>query len=112
MSIQVAVASTDGKVINEHFGRAKEFHIFAIENGSFRFVRSKQVNPVCNGGEHSQNDFDAVADALAGSKAIIVAKIGDGAANYMESRGFEIFEAPYPIELVLEKIISDRMLEE
>ena len=111
MSVRVAIASTDGKVINEHFGRATRFHIFSLEEKEYHFVESRTVEPCCHGGEHEENAFDKVAQLLKDCAAIIVAKIGDGASNYLENKGFEVFEAPYFITDVLQKIIDDQLLE-
>jgi len=50
MSIKVAVASNDGKVINQHFGHAQEFLIFDLnDDGTFEFVETRENVPTCNG---------------------------------------------------------------
>lgn len=111
MSVKVAIASTDGKVINEHFGRADRFHIFSIENEKYQFVETRSVEVCCNGGEHEESAFEKVSRVLGDCQAIIVAKIGDGASSYLEMKGFEVFEAPYFITDVLQKIIDDKLIE-
>lgn len=111
MSVKVAIASTDGKVINEHFGRATKFHIFEINDSSFNFLESRTVERCCNGGEHEDSAFENVANILNDCKAIFVAKIGIGASNYMESKGYTVFEAPYFIEDVLNKVLQENLLE-
>lgn len=111
MSIKVAIASTDGKVINEHFGRATKFHIFELDTKSFEFLESRVMERCCNGGEHTDTAFEKVAYILKDCKAIFVAKIGNGASNYMESKGFIIFEAPFVIEDVLNKVLQENLLE-
>lgn len=111
MSVKVEIASTNGKVINEHFGRATKFHIFELDNSSFKFLESRTVQRCCNGGEHENSAFEKVANILNDCKAIFVAKIGIGASNYMEGKGFIIFEAPYIIEDVLNKVLKENLLE-
>ena len=39
MSYKVAFASTDGKVVNEHFGRARQFHIVEIDDKDYKLER-------------------------------------------------------------------------
>lgn len=112
MSIKVALASTDGKVVNEHFGRASGFLIFDISGTGFEFVKRVEVKPACDGGSHEAGAFDRIADALSGTKAIFAAKIGDGAAAYLESRGFSVFESPCPIRPLLEKVVKERLIPE
>jgi predicted Fe-Mo cluster-binding NifX family protein len=111
MSINVAIASTDGKVVNEHFGRATAFHIFELNSEGFKFLETRSVEKCCNGGEHQDSAFEKVAEILKDCKAIFVAKIGIGASNYMESKGFIIFESPYFVEDVLNKVLQDNLLE-
>ena len=47
---KVATASSDGIVINQHFGRADIFYIYEItETGKHRLLETRTVTPVCNG---------------------------------------------------------------
>lgn len=114
MKYRAAIASSDGIVVNQHFGRAKGFHILEIEsdNGSYDFIESRQNAPCCNGGEHECNAFERVyQSSLSDVQAIIVSKIGNGAADYLESKGLVVYEAPYPIVPLVEKIIKERLYE-
>lgn len=110
-AVRIALASSDGKVINQHFGHATTFHVFDIVDNTARFVESRDVNQCCNGGSHKISAFEKVANTLSDCKAIIVAKIGEGASAFLEGKGFEVFEAPYLISAVLEKLISEKLLE-
>ena len=112
MEAKIAVASTDGKVVNEHFGRAKCFHIFEVEGGGYKYLETREVAPCCTEGGHTNAAFDFVAEKIKDCVAIVVAKIGDGASLYMEEKGFTIFEAPYFINAVIERMIEDQLLEE
>ncbi len=113
MVYRVAVASTDGIVINQHFGHAERFHIVELdtETEAFHFVESRDVQRVCQGHGHDLPAFDAVSEILSDVQAIIVAKIGQGASNYLENKGFAIYEAPFPIEAVIQKIIQEKYWE-
>ncbi|QIB67967.1 hypothetical protein Ami103574_00980 [Aminipila butyrica] len=111
MNNKIAIASTDGKVVNEHFGRAQHFHIFEIGKGGYRHLESRTVSACCHSQGHNHEAFDKVAKALRDCRAIIVAKIGEGASTYLESKGFLVFEAPYLIDGVMKKIIEDNLLE-
>lgn len=111
MSVKVAIASTDGKVINEHFGRATQFNIFELDKLNYRFLEIREVQRCCNGGEHEDFAFENIAKTLKDCKAIFVAKIGSGASSYMESKGFIIFEAPFLIPDVLNKVLQENLLE-
>ena len=111
MKVKIAIASTDGKVVNEHFGRAKHFHIFEIELNNYKYLETRNVNSCCTGEGHSNAAFDEVIEGIKDCIAIVVAKIGDRASLYMGKKGFTVFEAPYLIDSVINKIIEDDLLE-
>jgi nitrogen fixation protein NifX len=110
MAHRVAVASTDGKVVNQHFGHAEGFHVFDVVDGGFSYVETREVRPVCGPDGHEDSGFDAVVETLKDCEAIFVARIGPGAARYMISKGVRVFEAPYAIEEVLENVVRNKLL--
>ena len=48
MAIRAAVASSDGKIINKHFGKADYFLIFELRDGEFRYIEKRNTAPCCN----------------------------------------------------------------
>lgn len=84
---KVAVASTDGISINEHFGRAKEFLIYEVEQGgAYQLLERRPNNPHCSG-EHDHHTADATAGLLADVKVVLVSQIGPGASKALQSKG-------------------------
>ena len=89
---KVAVASTDGISINEHFGRAKEFLIYEVnESGEYTFIERRGNSPHCvpNSNEHTA---DTAAQLLADVEVVLVAQIGPRAEKELQSQG--IFALP------------------
>ncbi len=113
MAYRIAIASTDGIVVNQHFGHAERFHIIEIDDstGSYKYTGTREVERVCQGHYHDDSSFDKVIDVLHDIHAVLVAKIGSGASQQLESRGLTVYEAPFPIEQIIEKIIADRLWE-
>ena len=89
-----ALASTDGKVINQHFGRADSFHIVDIGETGYDFIETRASAPSCNNKDHREDRFDHVLTLLADCEIIVVQKIGFSASQYLISRGKRVFEAP------------------
>ena len=60
MSVRVAVASSDGKYINQHFGHAHQFLIFDVQGEhDYKFLgNSRTLLPSCNGGDHSSGALE------------------------------------------------------
>ena len=105
MSIRVAVGSSDGKVINQHFGHAQQFLIFDIdENGKNEFIEIRKNIPTCSGGNHTSSAFEDTLEILKDTKIVLVSQIGPGASQTLLSNGIQPFMIPTFIDEALEKL--------
>lgn len=104
---KVAVASSDGIVVNQHFGRADTFFIYEMAGtGNYRFLETRTVTPVCNGGNHNEEKLCSNISKFMDCKYILVSRIGMGAANAMEQSGVMPMELPGMIEESIGKLIT------
>ena len=94
MPHRVALASTSGKFIDAHFGRADRFAIFDLTPEGYAFVEVRSVERACGPEGHDECAFDAILDALSDCEAVLVSRIGMGAARYVRAKGMRVFEAP------------------
>lgn len=109
---KVAAASSDGIVINRHFGRADTFYIYEVaEAGNYRFLETRTVTPVCNGGNHSDKELRENISKFKDCKYILVSRIGMGAANIVEQSGITPMELPGMMEESLDKLITYEQLQ-
>ena len=107
--VRCAVASSDGYLVDQHFGRAKNFDVYEAAQGEApRFVESRKVQRACNGQGHSNEALDAVADELADCTFVIVARIGPGARAALSQRGIEAYEIVAESEAAIEKVMTFR----
>jgi nitrogen fixation protein NifB len=97
---KVAVTSTDGISINEHFGKSQEFLIYEVqETGDFEFV------------ERRYNDFHNASAAighqpvnaqlLADVEVVLTAQIGPGAEQELRNNGIIALTVKGSIEKAL-----------
>lgn len=106
-SYKIAVASSDEIVVNQHFGRADKFLIFKVENdGSFSFIETRAVKPVCNYGNHDDGQLTENLQKIKDCKYFLVSKIGTGASIQAEQLGITPMELPDMIEESIRKVIS------
>ncbi|ATW28009.1 NifB/NifX family molybdenum-iron cluster-binding protein [Candidatus Formimonas warabiya] len=108
MSFRVAAASSDGKFINQHFGRASQFYIFEIRDDQYHFVELRKNVPPCGGGEHDEDTLRKSVNLIGDCRVVLVNQIGPGAASVLNSRGIQSFRVQNFIEEALEKLISYR----
>jgi predicted Fe-Mo cluster-binding NifX family protein len=109
---RIALASTDGKVIHQHFGRATQFVIVDIHAQSYAVVERRDTEPICNDYAHDDNALAETVALLGDCAAVFAAKIGQGAVNALQRAGIRAFEAPGAVEDILAQIIDEHVLDE
>ncbi|GHV40136.1 hypothetical protein FACS189490_04900 [Clostridia bacterium] len=107
---RIAIASTDGKTVHQHFGRAKEFHIVELTGEGYIFSETREVTPSCDKFEHGEHSFGDTWERISDCRAVLVGKIGQPAADYLIAKGMRVFETTGVISEILEKIISEKLL--
>lgn len=107
MSLRVAVASSDSKFINQHFGHAEQFLIFDIDDkGKFEYVELRKNEPTCSGGDHTPNAMEKTLNLLNGVDIVLVAQIGPGASHNLSLNGIKPIIDPSFINDALSRLVS------
>lgn len=106
-SYRIAVASSDGIVVNSHFGRADKFYIYQTgKNEELSFIEERKVIPVCEGGNHDEGRLNDNLNRLKDCDFILVSKIGDGAAYAANQKGIESYEIPGVIQESVRQLLK------
>jgi nitrogen fixation protein NifX len=105
MSYLVAIASSDGKVVNQHFGHAEEFLIVSVEGEQYQYLERRALGAACQLGEHNDQAMDQVVSALSDCKYVLCTKVGPGAEQKLLERGITPFQISHFIEEALQKLI-------
>lgn len=98
---RVAAASTDGATVNLHFGQAQVFYVYDVGETGWRFVERRDIKRTFG---HDPAEFDKVRLMLNDCEAVLVSRIGPAAAEYLLEKGLRIFETPYPVTAVLDRL--------
>jgi predicted Fe-Mo cluster-binding NifX family protein len=125
MSHRIAVTTRDGKVVQEHFGHARHFHIVDLDDDGYRYLESRELRPLCPGepgashscqvepgASHSVERFGPALELLADCDAVVTAQIGPGAAAHVIAGGLRVFEGRGFVDEILQQIIAGRLLDE
>lgn len=100
----LVAAVTKGKgIVNEHFGHAKEFHIYLVENGAAKLINIRRVkNLFCEGPTRcgETDATDEVINTISDCSAVVCLKVGYGAHKRLEEQGvLPVVDQPYvPLE--------------
>jgi Uncharacterized conserved protein len=101
---RVAVASTDGKYVNEHFGRAKQFLVFELNDDGYQFIELRQNEPSCHVAQSDEGGHFHTVQLLEDCKAVLVARIGPGAEQYLLQHGLKALIIPDFIDEALKQV--------
>ena len=100
--LRVAVASNDGVLVDEHFGRAKAFRIYEVaEDGASRLLEERAILPHGKGTTETAHASDATVEQLSDVDAVLVAQIGPGAQSSLTRKGIRSFALGGPVDRAL-----------
>lgn len=105
-TFRIAVASTDGKTINEHFGKASSFLIYETGKEGYTFIEKRSVTPLNCESEHTEESLASNIEALKDCKAVVTVKIGGPVKRAFEINGISIFEKSDTIDNALTKLAA------
>ncbi len=105
--MRVAFATTDGRMIDEHFGRAGEFAVYEIDHQGHRFVEMRRFadgtdKSVTDTREQGQAHDDAVqgkVDRLSDCKLIYLTEIGGPSAARLVKKGIMPMKMKEPLSI-------------
>lgn len=106
--MRVAVASTDGKVINQHFGHADQFLIFDLSGSGFQFFEIRKCVPICGSSGQPGHSNDAMEERMRqieDCEAVFCSRIGYGMQKELTARGIRPVEAADFIEAALRRLL-------
>jgi nitrogenase cofactor biosynthesis protein NifB len=90
-----AVASRDGRLVDQHFGHAEEFYIYTWNNGHVSLKERRPILRFCRGKENCvadhENKIERLAETLEDCDGVISLRIGDTPRSLLESRGIRVY---------------------
>ena len=104
MSYKIAIASSDGKFVNQHFGTTQQFLVVELEDdGSYKFLETRKNKPACGVEGHDSSIYDSI-DLISDCDGVLVSQIGPGASQYLLNNGIQPLIMPGFIDEILDKI--------
>ena len=133
MSIKIAVGSSNGNIIDQHFGSGTKFYIFdLLEGGDFKLIEAREVQTEvidfsqtscssngnaqcdsesnsgcgsgCNSGGHDESALYKKINLILDCQAVLVNQVGKGAEKLLLKNGISAFEAKGSIEKAFLKL--------
>lgn len=114
MSYKIAVATSDGEIVDTHFGHAGSFLILEVdeETGAFEEVEERNVYAACGGQPNPSEDglgcsseaMEAVAKELDDVEFVLCARSGPKAERVLTRHQIAILDVIMPINHAVKKI--------
>ncbi|PWV58623.1 nitrogenase cofactor biosynthesis protein NifB [Plasticicumulans acidivorans] len=89
-AVKMAIATTGGGVINQHFGHATEFLVYEVTATAIRFLSHRKVEAYCSGGDtcgEAETALQRTVRTLEGCETVLCAKIGFEPWGMLEAAG-------------------------
>lgn len=90
--MQIAIVSSDGQTVNDHFGKAERFLIYETGGPTPVFIEERAVEAYSTGDKnhpYEESRFTGVLAALAGCQKVYCTKIGDKPTEELGKAGIE-----------------------
>ncbi|MFC3608332.1 nitrogenase cofactor biosynthesis protein NifB [Stutzerimonas tarimensis] len=90
--VLMAVATSGGGLINQHFGHAKEFLVYEASSEGVRFISHRKVDQFCVGNDTCGEKESALSGSirsLKGCEAVLCSKIGYEPWGDLEAAGIQ-----------------------
>lgn len=117
MAYKIAVATSDGKKVDTHFGMAEDFTIIEVsDDGNYQEVERRPAAKACLGScstvpkdgktQHSAEDnaLLVAAENLADCSYVLAAKIGPGAVRALAVKNITAFDIVMDVDEAIGKI--------
>jgi predicted Fe-Mo cluster-binding NifX family protein len=111
---RAAFASSDGCVVDTHFGLANTFFVYDVGSAASPVLVEKrrnfrlpgQIGPEGPGmpAAHHKDELERVAELLKDCDAVFAVRIGAGPADFLTERGFRVFQIEAGIDDIAEAI--------
>lgn len=108
MDVKIAVASSDGVNVDEHFGRARSFHIYRLHDAGHERMETREIGPVCSGHAHDDDALSKTAHALSDCRGVMAAQIGAGAIDALITYRIMAFTLPGSIDDAIGVLVRSR----
>lgn len=107
MSYKMAVGSSDGKVIDQHFGRSERFYIYDVsDEGDFALLEVRDNKTTRAEGQHQVNELNRTIEMLSDCSKVLVLQIGMGAQQALKSKGITAYASTGSVDDALTKLIA------
>lgn len=95
--MRLAITTSNGEMVDLHFGKADTFYVYEISNSGLSFVGKRKVTPYCSsaampddGHVPSEDRFNNVVETIKDCKVLYTKQIGDAPIEKLRQNGIAV----------------------
>ena len=106
---KIAVASTEGLLVDQHFGHTTCFAIYQVDEKGLNLIEQRQVEKYCGGEENcldEESRKEKILNSFSDCDGILVLRIGYQPRKNLEQKGILVVEWPETVKKGLTYLIK------
>ncbi|MFZ4857645.1 MAG: NifB/NifX family molybdenum-iron cluster-binding protein [Desulfuromonadaceae bacterium] len=108
MDVKIAVASSDGIIVDEHFGRARSFRIYRLYDCGYEYLETRENLTPCTGQSYDDTFLVQVASGISDCRGVVAAKISPCAVDAVIMHLMLPFTLPGTVEKAFQSLINSK----
>jgi nitrogen fixation protein NifX len=102
---RIAIASSDGESVNQHFGQARNLLIYEISDEGVEFIEDRAINLFADEAAHTERNMTVFANTLNDCSAVFVRRIGAQSAKFLHEHNIRTFEVNFSLNHVISTLL-------
>jgi nitrogen fixation protein NifB len=102
----IAVASSDGKSVNIHLGRASFFHIYGLDKGNVKLIEKRTVFHI----QQEENRWGELANILSDCSVILVSQVGNTPLRILKEKGILVKAVEGPVSDIVTSLFRNKRI--
>ncbi|MDR0613226.1 MAG: hypothetical protein LBG45_07090 [Dysgonamonadaceae bacterium] len=103
---RIAIASSDGESVNQHFGQVRSLLIYEISDAGAEFVEDREINLASGEAAHTERNMNIFAETLSDCSAVFVRRIGAQSAKFLHERNIRTFEVDFTLNHIIATLLK------
>ena len=108
-TLRVAVSSSDGRMVDEHFGATVQFVILDVQPDTVRFVENRVNEPSCQAGGHSGGASARSVALISDCQVLLTVRAGPPVLARLAAQGIEVYQTSTSIAEAIETLRNARV---
>lgn len=103
---RIAIASSDGESVNQHFGQTRNLLVYEISDAGVKFIEDREIKLISDEAAHTERNMNIFAEALGDCSAVFVRRIGAQSAKFLHERNIRTFEVDFTLNHIVTTLLK------